>query len=552
MSSVSAVNSLLSSASANTSALDLSSLLQTATGASSSGIDVTSAVAAAIYAAQAPERQWEAQQTTIKSQITALTSIQSSLSLMTSDLDSLNKVNGPLAARAVSSSSTAVTASATAGASVGSHVVVVNSLATTASWYSPAVSSATASLGAMQLNLVGQGGATTSFMTGGGVNTLSDLAHAINGSRLGITASVVSDANGSRLALVGSGSGAANDFSVSYGTVSGASWTSSPVASSSTALDAGSFSLGDGSQTTTFNVTAGQTLGDLAAQINDAGLDVSASVVMDSAGSHLALSSTTGDVSVSGDPTFGLKRASQGSNASLTVDGIPVSSASNQVSGVVSGVTFNLLGTTSGQATLSVAADSLQIASTIQQFVTDYNTALSGVSQQFAYSATSGSQGVLSGDSTIRSLQSSLLGVVGYSSGSSSSGLTTLASLGITMGDDGSLALNTATLDSAVSSNPAGVQSFFQGTALNGFAQEAKSALKTYTDPSAGALAVGISNLNQSYTDLQTQVNDYESGYIASQRTVLTAMYSKAEIALQSLPTQEKQLQAQLGQNSGG
>ena len=51
MSSVSSVNSLLA---ANSSPVNISSLLAAATGATSVGIDVTSAVDAAIYAAQDP------------------------------------------------------------------------------------------------------------------------------------------------------------------------------------------------------------------------------------------------------------------------------------------------------------------------------------------------------------------------------------------------------------------------------------------------------------------------------------------------------------------
>ena len=63
MSSTSALNSLLSSSSSSSaSPLNLSSLLTAATGASSTGIDVSSAVEAAVYAAQAPERQWQAEQ----------------------------------------------------------------------------------------------------------------------------------------------------------------------------------------------------------------------------------------------------------------------------------------------------------------------------------------------------------------------------------------------------------------------------------------------------------------------------------------------------------
>ena len=558
MSSVSSLNSLLSSATStsSSSSLNISSLLSAATGATSTGIDVTSAVAAAVYAAQAPERQWQAQQATIKSQITALTSIKTSLTTLSGDVENLNDLNGSLTARTVSSSNSAVTATATSGATIGSHTVAVSKLASAASWYSPDVATATAPLGAMQLNLVAQNGATTTFSTNGADNTLSALASSINNSNLGVSASVITDSGGSRLALVSSNTGATNDFSVSYGAVSGSSWNSTSVASAATALSAGSFQVGDGTQTSTINVAAGSTLSDVASQINSSGLNVTASVVTDSSGAHLSLaSSNSGTVAVTGDPAFSLTRASQGADASLTVDGIPVTSASNTVSGVVSGLTLNLFGTTAttGPAALSVAADTSTISSAVSQFVTDYNSALSQVSSQFTYTNADSSQGVLSGDATIRSLQSALMGMTAYTGATSNSGSgsLSLASLGIAMGDDGSLTLDSTKLSQVVASNPSSVQNFFQGTALNGFAQTFDTTLKTFTSLSKGALTISISNLNQTYTSLQSQVDDYESGYIASQKTVLTAMYSKAEIALQSLPTTLKQIQSELGNNSG-
>lgn len=560
MSSVSSLNSLLSSTSSSSgsSSVNLSSLLAAATGASSTGIDVNSAVAAAVYAAQAPERQWQAQQATIKSQITALTSIQTSLKTLSGDMESLNDLQGSIAARTVSSSATgSVTATATSGATIGSHSVAVTHLASAASWYSPSVASATAPLGSMQLKLVAQNGTVTSFNTGSsGTGTLAGLATSINNGNLGITASVINDASGSRLALVSNTTGAANDFSVSYGVISGSSWSSTSVASASTTLSAGSFQVGDGTQTSTINVAAGSTLSDVANQINSAGLNVTASLVADSSGAHLSLASTTsGTVAVTGDPAFSLTRAGQGSDASLTVDGIPVTSASNTVSGVVNGLTLHLLGATTGTATLSVAADASTITSTISQFVTDYNASLSLVNTQFAYSSTSSSQGVLSGDATTRSLQSALMGMVGYSgstsNSSSGSSVLSLASLGITMADDGSLSVDSTKLSQVVASKPDAVQNFFQGAALNGFAKSFDTTLKSFTNITKGSLTLAISNLNQSYTGLQSEVDDYESGYIASQKTVLTAMYSKAEIALQSLPTTLKQLQSELGNNSG-
>ncbi len=564
MSSVSSLNSLLSSSSpSNASSVNISSLLAAATGATSVGIDVTSAVDAAVYAAQAPERQWQAQQATLQSQITAVTGIQKALASVSTDLDQLNDPQGSLAARAVTSSNSAVvTATATPGAIVGSHVITVASLATSASWYSTSMSGANGSLGSSTLTITQSSGTQTSFALGGsGSTSLAALASAINAASLGINASVINDATGSRLALVGQVTGSAANFTVSDAGAVAPTFTSASLASSSAPLTAGTFQIGDGAGSATLNVAAGSTLANLANQINSQGLNLTASVVTDSAGAHLSVTGNSGNsVSLSSDPAFVLTQPSVGSDASLKVDGIPITSSSNTVTGAVKGLTLNLQGVTNGSpVTLGVAADANQISAAVSQFVTDYNSALSLVSSQFTYSTASGSQGVLGSDATIRSLQSTLLGFGSYSTslgGSSSSSSATpirsMADLGITMNNDGSLSLNTATLEQAVTTSPSGVQNFFQGTALNGFASSVQANLKVFSDPGSGVLTEDLNNMTQQNNGLQSDVNNYESGYIASQRTVLTNMYSKAEIALQQLPATLKQLQAQLGNNSSG
>jgi flagellar hook-associated protein 2 len=530
-------------------------LLQAATGATSAGIDVTSAVTAALYADRAPEREWQAQQSTIASQITALSNLQTALSSVSNDLDSLNDIGGPLAARAVSSSASQVSGTATPNAAIGSHSISVQSLATGASWYSPSLPSSSSGLGTSTLTITGSDGTQTSFNTGSGVNSLSALASTINASGIGVNASIVTDASGSRLALVSATTGSAADFTVSYGASGANTWSSASLASSSTPLSAGSFQLSDGTSTATVNVNSGDTLSTVAGEINALGLNVSATVVTDSSGAHLQIGATGGGaVSVSADPAFAMTRASTATNASLTVDGIPISSATNTVSGAITGLTLNLTGTTpaNNPVTLTVGSDTTQMSQALSTFVSDYNSALSQVNSQFTYSASSGSQGVLGSDNTIRSLQSALESVVSYSSPNSSAGFGTIQSLsdlGITMNDDGSLSLDSSKLASAMA-NPTAVQNFFQGSALNGFAQQFSSDLDQFNNPATGAITTEVQNLNQQYNDLQSQVNDYESGYIASQQTVLTAMYSKAEIALQQLPAEMQQIQSQLGNNN--
>ena len=559
MSSTSSLSALLSSTpSAASSSYDLSSLLQAAAGASSPGIDVTAAVDAAIYGARAPERQWQSEQSTVQSQVTALGSIQSAVSTLGTDLTNLNNPSGALAAKTASSSNTsALTATASGSAATAAHTISIQSLASLASWYSSPLTNASASIGSSNLTISQTDGTQTNFALGSnGLTSLNALAGAINAASIGINASVVTDALGSRLALVSQSSGSASSFSVSDNASTAASFTSASVASPSASLGATTFQVSDGVNSASISVAAGSSLTSVANQIAAAGLNVSASVVTDSSGAHLAISSTNGgSVTVSSDPAVLLTQSSAGADASLTVDGVPVTSASNTVTGAISGVTLTLQGTTNGSPlALHVAADSNQIDSALSQFVTDYNSALSLVNSQFTYNTSTGSQGVLGSDAAVRSLQSALLGISAYSQASNGNASvdSSLASLGITVGDDGSLTLDTTQLNQAVSSNSSAVLNFFQGSALNGFAANTQTALNVFSNPSSGVLAADLSSMTQQYNDLQSNVNNFESGYIASQQTVLTAMYSKAEIALQQLPTTMKQIQSELGYNNSG
>ncbi|HVU46801.1 MAG TPA: flagellar filament capping protein FliD [Terracidiphilus sp.] len=469
MSSISsALSSLLSGSSS--SSVDLSSILEAAFGASSPGLDVTAAVNSAVTAAQAPEQAWYSQESLIQNQISALKQIQTYTTNLDNDIQSLNSIVGPLSARTVSSSnSNVVTASAASGSTMGNHVVVVNNLATTASWTSGIFASSTTALPAGSFTITAGSGATATITTDGS-QTLSDVANQINGDNLGLTASVITDASGSRLAIVANTSGSGANFTV----------------------------------------------------------DDSAS------------------------PSFGFTQAVTGTNAALTVDGISISSASNTVTGAVPGLTLNLLSADPGvQVSLGVSQDVSQATTAINQFVGDYNTAISALNSQFTYVAGSG-EGVLSTDSSIRNLQSALLSAINYTY-TPSSGTTTmpnLSSLGISMQNDGTLSVDSSALQSALQNNFSDVQSFFQGASFNGFSNSLDQQLNSFLSPGNGAFTVDLQSLNSEYGDLQTEISNFETNYIQPLRTQLQNEYSKAEILLQQLPMEMQQINTELGQNS--
>jgi flagellar hook-associated protein 2 len=322
-------------------------------------------------------------------------------------------------------------------------------------------------------------------------------------------------------------------------------------------LPAGSFTITTGSGGTATITTDGtQTLSDVADQINNDNVGVTANVITDASGSRLAIiagsSGSAANFTVAtGTSGFGFSQAVTGKNASLTVDGISLSSATNSVSGAIPGVTLNLLGAAPGtDVSLSVAADTSQATTAINQFVTDYNTLISALNTQFTFSGTS--EGVLASDSTVRNLQNEVLGSLGYTY-TPASGSTTvgnLTSLGISVNNDGTLSVDSGSLQNALASNFSDVQSFFQGTSMNGFANSLDQTLTSFISPGDGAFTVDLQSISSQTTDLQNTISDFETNYITPLQTQLQADYSQAEILLQQLPSEMQQINTELGYNN--
>ena len=204
------------------------------------GIDVSTIVGQMVTAASVPETQWQAQQATINGQISDLNTLESSTTTLENDISALQDPVGAVTARsATSSDSSLVSASAGAGTAIGNHTVVVNSLATTSSYYTDEVASASTALASGSFNITVGSGPANTITINSSDNTLTGLASAINNQNIGVTASVVTDANGARLALVSQSSGAAGDLNISN-TSSGLSFGFTKAATGANAsLDSG-------------------------------------------------------------------------------------------------------------------------------------------------------------------------------------------------------------------------------------------------------------------------------------------------------------------------
>jgi flagellar hook-associated protein 2 len=187
--------------------------------AGSNTINVQTLLQSAEEANAIPLQLLQQEQSNLSTQTSAMQSIETDINTLQTAVSALSNTSGSVnSLTATSSDSNVLSASADPTATPGTHAIVVNSLATTSSYYTDAVASSSTAIanGSFQISV---GGGQAATVTVDGTNdTLSALAAAINGQKLGVTASVITDANGARLAIVSNTSGSSGNVVVSNNT----------------------------------------------------------------------------------------------------------------------------------------------------------------------------------------------------------------------------------------------------------------------------------------------------------------------------------------------
>jgi flagellar hook-associated protein 2 len=220
-----------------------------------------------------------------------------------------------------------------------------------------------------------------------------------------------------------------------------------------------------------------------------------------------------------------------------------VDSGTNTVTGAIAGVTLSLGAADANTSVLiSVEPDTVTASQAVQTFVDAYNAVIGSINSQYTLNS-SGNEGVLAGDSMLRTLQGSLLSMV-TGSVKGVGQYVNLQAMGIEMQNDGSLQINSANLSQALSSNFSDVQKFFQST--SGWGQMAGKQMLQLTDPTLGPVAADITGLKQTNQGVTDQINDFEVRMATVQEQLMT-QYSSLNALLQQYPAQLQQVAAQLG-----
>ena len=414
-----------------------------------SGLDVNGIVDKLMAIERRPLNVLAQQQAAFRSKISAFGAVKAALSSLQTAVEGLTASGAFRGMSATISDSALATLAAGSGAVAGTHSIEVSTLAQAHKLASNGFAS--------EFDTVGTGTLTFSFGTwaagtftanssaatgvvtiGAGQSSLAGIRDAVNAANIGVTATIVDDgsAAGKRLVFTSS-SGAAMSLKVGV------------------ADDDGN--------------------------------------PLDAAG----LSQLAYDPAAAPGAGRNLTQTVAAQNAALTIDGIAITKPSNVISDAIAGVTVTLSKTNVGTpATITVAADPKASVAAVEAFVKSYNDVQKLLTSLTKYDPEQKTGSVLTGDITVRTIQSRLRALAGGTIGGGATSGTELASLshiGVKSGVDGTLTLDTAKLTSLLASDARGVERLFNtlSTSTDALVGYAGSSAKTQ----AGEYAVTVTQL---------------------------------------------------------
>ncbi|HCG99093.1 MAG: hypothetical protein A2074_02420 [Candidatus Aquicultor primus] len=446
-----------------------------------SGLDVETMITGLMQVERQPLVRLQKKEASYQAKISGLGSLLSSLSSFKNSLSTL-KSGSILSMKAVSADNDVLTASAATTAASATYNIKVSNIASTQTIHSAAFTNETdevadlSSFATQKLQIQVGASAPVAITIDAANNTLTGVKDAINSANAGVKASILNDGTGYRLVLSSTSTGAANRIVIQVDE--------------------------DGNE-----------VFDDADDTDMTGL------------SRLAFN--PGSYDIDGNPVAGVINMTQSwaaRDASLVINGLTVTKASNTLNDVITGVNISLKKDSAGSTlTVDVSTDTDSIKSKMNAFVYAYNS-LSATIKDLKGSGTA--KGVLGGDNIVSSIHSSIRGVTANSYNG-----VTLVDMGVSIDKLGVMSLDTTKFESKLSSDSASVMSMLNEmatsleTPLDGYIKAAipdkqsgyKNTIKTITkrgldmelrlSKTENLLRKKFENLDQQLAKLQGQGN---------------------------------------------
>jgi flagellar hook-associated protein 2 len=325
----------------------------------------------------------------------------------------------------------------------------------------------------------------------------------------------------------------------------------------------GDLSIGIGTAHTTIQVAATDSLAGIAAKINasqDADgntMRVQASVFYDGSAYRLQVrgldtgsanqmtfteDGTSLDLNGTGQTATSGKTAQSARDAVVVVDGFTVTRSTNQIDGIVPGVTLAVKQPTTSPISITVAPDPATLSTKVLAVVTAYNSVVNQMHSVAGYGGTKATVAALAGDSALRSIAQQLSRTISSSQLGQGS-MATLGQIGLQQTKDGLLQIDSAKLQSALSKDPASVQRLLgraQGATSGGAMANLADTIDRLT-----ALGTGMLTTRQKYftdqakkldtdaTKEQDRLNDYAARLQKQFTTMNTAVAANQTLLTQ-------------------
>lgn len=325
-------------------------------------------------------------------------------------------------------------------------------------------------------------------------------------------------------------------------------------------------SVGTGAPVSVTIDATNNTLSGVRDAINKANAGVTASIVNDGTTNRLLIASNTtgltaGDISVSvtDSGAGGTNALSTLDGASLvqvlppldaqfSVNGLAITRSTNKITDVIDGVTLNLnkAGTlaTPVTAQLTISRNTNAIQTAITGFVNNYNTVIKQIASLSAYNADTKTASILTGDSTLRTIQNRLQSLVAGTVSGLSGNIGRLSDIGVAVQKDGTLSLNTSKLQVALGDPNTDVAGLFTSTTTGneGIAVNFYNVLDSFVDDT-GLIASRTDGITQTIKNLTNQQNA-----LSDRLTAIEANYRKQFSALDTTIASMQSTQSYLTQ----
>lgn len=387
-------------------------------------------------------------------------------------------------------------------------------------------------------------------VTGDHVATLGDLIRRINGAMVGVEASINATGDGLLLTDVAGGTGRLKVEDEGGGRVAGQLRIAVEAAEGESTID-GSFEL-------RIELDGDDTLADVVAKINSAGGSVSASLINDGSSVNpyrltlrSEISGTAGRMVFDvGQTGLELNTLIEAQDAVVFLGGaqsqnpVVISSSSNSLSGVIDGVTLDLVGVSSGSVTVSVTEDMDSVCNDMGGFVDAFNSVIDRMNELTSFNTETMKRGLMLGDPTIERIRRELYNMVSGSVDGATGRFTRLNQVGVTIGSGAKLQFDEQRFRDAHEADPASVEDLFVLSEA-GLGVRFDSVLESLTDKFDGLLARKDDSLEKMRGLYEDRIESMQELLDGKEQRLLAQFYAM-ESALAQMQSQQAALSSLL------